>query len=88
MEDGTASTNENDANKTDEIGERIQDHDHTSDDAKADARGNTDKMEEFEPAIDHEQEPPNDERVTIYDINILSQMNTSQLTIDEEEQNQ
>ena len=39
-------------------------------------------------AINHEQESTDDERITIDDINIVSQMNSSQIAIEEEEQEQ
>jgi len=48
--------------------------------------GNNNEAEESKQAIDHEEESSDDERITIDDINIMSQMNSSQMAIGEEEQ--
>jgi len=51
--------------------------------------GNSNEVvEESKKAIDHEEEPSDDESVTIEDINIMSQMNSSQMAIGEEAQGQ
>jgi len=78
------STNDNDANKTNEMDERTQDISNTNENINDDMGGNSNEVvEESKKAIDHEEEPSDDERVTIEDINIVSQMNSSQMAIGE-----
>ena len=48
--------------------------------------GNNDENDEMQEGIDHECDSTNEERITIEDINIVWQMNSSQMAIDEEEQ--
>jgi len=83
------STNDNDANKTNEMDERTQDISNTNENINDDMGGNSNEVvEESKKAIDHEEEPSDDESVTIEDINIMSQMNSSQMAIGEEAQGQ
>ena len=58
-----------------------------NEDINDDMQGNNSgTAEEIEEGINHEQESTDDERITIDDINIISQMNSSQMAIGEEEQ--
>ena len=67
--------------------ERTQNINNTNEDINDDVKGNSNEMaEEFEQAINHNEESSDDERITIDDINIMLQMNSSQMAIGEEEQ--
>ena len=52
----------------------------------SDSAGNANEGDETQEAIGHESDTTSEERITIDDINIVSQMNSSQMAIDEEEQ--
>jgi len=84
-----AVTNKNKVKETDETGERTLNHMDASDDANDDTGDNNDEIEDSQQAIDQEEgKSPSDKRVIRNNMNILSQMNMSQLAIEEEEQNQ
>jgi len=58
IEDEMVSTNDNDANKTNEMDERTQDISNTNEDINDDMGGNSNEVvEESEKAIHHEEEP-------------------------------
>jgi len=86
--EGEAASTTNDENNVDEMSHEDQNNDNPVDDINGqnddDVVGNSDEDQE---AID-DNEMDDEERITIDDINIVSQMNTSQMALEEEEQEQ
>ena len=76
-----------DENDMDEMNDWTQDNNSPGDDFSDHSNNNTTgNNDETQEAIDHEDDSTDDDRITIDDINIVTQMNSSQMAIEEEEQ--